>query len=67
MTMTADVVCIWWRPEFVKPGFYQGWLKRVAMAAPPWMKAYPYNDHPGSDVGGTLRATSSCWPAAPIL
>jgi hypothetical protein len=49
-----DIVCIWWRPEFVTPGRYQGWLKRVRMAAPPWVKKYPYNDHPESDVGAVI-------------
>jgi hypothetical protein len=41
-------------PEFVRPGLYQGWLKRVRMAAPPWVKKYPYNDHPESDVGAVI-------------
>jgi hypothetical protein len=45
----GDIVCIWWRPEFVKPGMHQGWLKRVRFAAPPWVK-FPYKDHPKSDV-----------------
>ena len=46
----GDVVCVWWKPEFVKPGRYQGWLKRVRMNAPPWVKKFPYSDHPESDV-----------------
>jgi hypothetical protein len=46
----GDVVCIWWRPGFVKPGMYQGWLKRVRLNAPPWVKKFPYSDHPESDV-----------------
>lgn len=46
----GDIVCVWWRSEFVQPGMYQGWLKRVTMAVPPWVKKFPYNDHPKSDV-----------------
>jgi hypothetical protein len=34
----------------VKPGMYQGWLKRVRLNAPPWVKKFPYSDHPESDV-----------------
>jgi hypothetical protein len=30
------------------------WIKRIAMAAPPWVKKYPYNDHPGSDAGAII-------------
>jgi hypothetical protein len=46
----GDIVCIWWRSEFMKPGMYQGWLKRLAMAAPPWVKKYPHNEHPEFEV-----------------
>jgi hypothetical protein len=46
----GDIVCIWWQPDFIKPGMHQGWLKRVRLSAPPWVKKYPYKDHPESDV-----------------
>src|SRR5450759_3592556 len=45
----GDIVCIWWKPGFVKPGMHQGWLKRIRLNAPPWVK-FPYKDHPESDV-----------------
>jgi hypothetical protein len=45
----GDIVCIWWQPGFVKPGMHQGWLKRIRLNAPPWVK-FPYRDHPKSDV-----------------
>jgi hypothetical protein len=50
----GDVVCIWWRPGFVKRGMRQSWLKRVRLSAPPWVKQYPYNDHPQSDVKAVI-------------
>ena len=45
----GDVVCIWWRPEFVKPGMHPAWLKPIRLNAPHWVK-FPYKDHPKSDV-----------------
>jgi hypothetical protein len=45
----GDIVCVWWKPEFVKPGMYQCWIKRLTMAIPPLVK-FPYNDHPKSEV-----------------
>jgi hypothetical protein len=47
---TGDVVCIWFRSEFSPPGRHQAWLKRVRLNVPPWVKKFPYNDHPESDV-----------------
>jgi hypothetical protein len=46
----GDVICIWFRPEIVRPGGPQSWLKRITMNAPPWVKKFPYKDHPESDV-----------------
>jgi hypothetical protein len=50
----GDVVCIWWRPEFLKPGMHPAWLKRIRLNAPHFVKKYPYNDHPESDVGALI-------------
>jgi hypothetical protein len=50
----GDIVCIWWQSEFIKPGMRPGWLKRIRLNAPPWVKKYPYSDHPGSDVGALI-------------
>ena len=43
-----------WRPEFMKPGMHQGWLTRVALAGPPGVKSYPYNDHSCSEVAACI-------------
>ena len=45
-----DVVCIWFKPEAIQPGASQAWLKRVSLNVPPWVKSFPYTDHPKSDV-----------------
>jgi hypothetical protein len=45
-----DVVCIWLKPEAVQPGANQAWLKRLTLNVPPWVKSFPYTDHPESDV-----------------
>jgi len=47
---SGDVVCIWFRPEAVPEGSHQAWLKRLRMNVPPWVKSFPYNDHPQSEV-----------------
>ena len=47
---SGDVVCIWFRPEAVPEGSHQAWLKRLRMNVPPWVKSFPYNDHPESEV-----------------
>jgi hypothetical protein len=50
----GDVVCIWFRPELVAPGGPQSWFKRITMNAPPWVKKFPYSDHPKSDVAALI-------------
>jgi hypothetical protein len=49
----GDVVCIWFRPEYVGPGGPQSWLKRVTMNMPPWVK-FPYKEHPESEVSALI-------------
>jgi hypothetical protein len=44
----GDLVCIWFRPEFVTG--HPALLKRLMLDAAPWVKHYPYDDHPESDV-----------------
>jgi hypothetical protein len=50
----GDVICIWFRPELVAPGGPTSWLKRITMNAPPWVKKFPYKDHPGSNVSALM-------------
>ena len=45
----GDLVCIWFRPEAVSADSHQAWLKRVTLNAPPWVKKFPYRDHPESE------------------
>ncbi len=46
----GDFVCLWFRPEFVKPGQHQTIIKRMVMAPPPFVKSFPHNEHPDSEV-----------------
>jgi hypothetical protein len=55
----GDVVCIWFRPEFSPQGHSQGWVKRVRLNVPHWVKSFPYNDHPESDVKAILVVEQS--------
>ena len=48
--VAGDVVVVWMRPEFVEAGRTQAILKRIIVMSPPWVKAFPYKDHPKSDV-----------------
>lgn len=45
----GDLVVLYWRPEFLKPGQLQGIVKRLVMAPPPLVK-FPYSDNPESEV-----------------
>jgi hypothetical protein len=49
----GDVVCIWFRPEVLAPGSCQGWIKRVTLNVPPWVK-FPYREHPESEVSALI-------------
>ena len=55
----GDIVCIWFRAEFSPPGRHQAWLKRIRFNVPPWVKKFPYNDHPESDVKAILVGEQS--------
>jgi hypothetical protein len=46
----GDLVVIWLRPGLVKPGEPPCMLKRLVMAPPSFVKAFPWTDHPASDV-----------------
>ena len=50
----GDIVVIWFRPEFVKDGDAPCALKRLTLALPPWVKGFPYTDHPQSDVAAAI-------------
>jgi hypothetical protein len=50
----GDVVVIWFRAEAVPAGAPRSWLKRITMNAPPWVKKFPYSDHPKSDVAALI-------------
>lgn|GEM_PF-923076 len=50
----GDFVTIWFRPELLKPGMCQSWIKKVTLNMPPWVKGFPYNDHPQSEVKAIL-------------
>ena len=45
----GDVVVAWIRPELLKPGSAPALIKRVVMMPPPWVKAFPYKEHPDSE------------------
>ena len=46
----GDIVVIWHRPDHVKPGRAPAMIKRIVLMPPLWVKAYPYEDNPRSDV-----------------
>ncbi len=46
----GDFVCLWFRPEFVKPGHHQTIIKLMVMAPAPSMKSFPHKEHPNSEV-----------------
>lgn len=50
----GDFVIIWRRPEHVGPDGLQAMIKRLAMEIPPWVKKFPYKDHPDSNVHALL-------------
>jgi hypothetical protein len=45
----GDIVCVWFKPEFLRPDQPQAWLKRLRMAIPPWVR-FPYREHPQSEI-----------------
>ena len=46
----GDLVILFRRRDVVPTGTFQGMVKRLVVAPPPWVKAFPYRDHPESDV-----------------
>ena len=50
----GDIVVIWFRPELIKDGMAPCALKRLRLALPPWVKGFPYHDHPNSEVAAAL-------------
>ena len=50
----GDIVVIWFRAEILKDGMAPCALKRLSLALPPWVKEFPYHDHPDSEVAAAL-------------
>ncbi len=50
----GDIVVIWFRPELVKAGDAPCAVKRLSLALPPWVKSFPYKDHPGSNAAAAI-------------
>jgi hypothetical protein len=46
----GDLVVVFRRQEATPQGHFQAMVKRLVMAPPPWVKAFPFSDHPQSDV-----------------
>lgn len=46
----GDLVVLFFRPEHVPAGMHQAILKRLAMALPPWVRRFPFREHPESEV-----------------
>jgi hypothetical protein len=44
----------WCRSEILKEGMARCAVKRLTLAPPPWVKGFPYTDHPKSDVAAAL-------------
>lgn len=46
----GDLVVVFRRHEATPEGQFQAMVKRLIMAPPHWVTAFPFNDHPQSDV-----------------
>jgi hypothetical protein len=44
----GDLVILFRRRDLVPDGQFQGIVKRLVMRPPPWVKGFPYQDHPRS-------------------
>lgn len=51
----GDVVCIWMKPGCQTFDGHRAGIKRLVTNIPPWVNAFPYTDHPKSDVHGRCR------------
>jgi hypothetical protein len=50
----GDIVCIWFQPNAAAEFGAPRALKRLSYALPPWVKGFPYADHPKSDVAAIV-------------
>lgn len=50
----GDFVCVYFRPEHVRPGGFQGAIKRLTLNIPHNVKRFPFEDHPESNVRAAL-------------
>jgi hypothetical protein len=46
----GDLVILFRRRDLVPDGQFQGIVKRLVVSPPPWVKEFPYLEHPKSDV-----------------
>ena len=49
-----DIVAVWFRPEVLGPGGLQTIVKKLTMAPPFYVRAFPFKDHPESDVAAVI-------------
>ena len=52
----GDFVVVWKRPEIVEAGRHQAIVKRMVMNIPPWVKSFPFKEHPQSEVHALIVA-----------
>jgi hypothetical protein len=52
---SGDFVCIWFRPEALKPGDFPGLFKKLSRDIPHFV-TFPWVDHPESDISPALVA-----------
>ena len=52
----GDFVGIWFRTHAWKDDAqrHQAWIKKIKVAAPPWVKSFPYDDNPKSEVQAVM-------------
>lgn len=51
---SGDLVVLYFKPEFVPAGGHPAILKRLVLNIAPWVKKFPYSDHPKSDVAAVV-------------
>jgi hypothetical protein len=54
----GDIVAVWMRPEVLGPGDLQASVKKLTMAPPFYVRGFPYNEHPESNVNALMCVES---------
>jgi hypothetical protein len=49
-----DIVAVWFRPEALGPDGLQAIVKKLTMAPPFYVRGFPYNEHPESNVNALM-------------